>query len=416
MNDQQAQTMIPGDGPGEEYVSKATIWRLLTCFCLVALGLLSALVWFWPDSKPAPAQKSIAVVKPPSGKPSSTDITSDQTTDNTIAQTTDNTVTDNTPSEKSTTTNTTTDKRDTKPTNNVTTQSRLKKDSEAVFKITSISPTSDDPKGGVLALISGSGLPSTATVKFGEAQATEVSVVSNELIRVKVPAHAVGVVDITVKDNDKTAELTQGFSYIDSLTQRYVLMLVLLAGALGGTLYSLISLSWYIGNRELKWSWVPSYIIRPFTAAALACIFFLTLVTGVWTDQTGKGQLWIVGLAALVGLFSKQGYEKLKAIFEAVLAPAPKGADTPKTVPAGGLGIDKSSGPAAGGNIVQVTGSGFTAATTVQFDNVAATSIRLDSPNVLHVVVPPHAPGQINVTVTNPGNPPETRTLKYTYT
>ncbi len=419
MNDQQAQTVIPGGGPGAEYVSKTTIWRLLTSFCLVALGLLSALVGLWPDSEPEPAPKYVAAAQPTStGKPPSTDITSDQTTDNTTAQTTDNTTTDNGAPGKATTANTTTDKnkKDTKPPGTNPPQNTPKKDSEAAFKITSISPASDDPKGGALALISGSGFPNAVKVKFGEAQATDVTVVCNELIRVKVPAHAVGVVDVTVTDHDKATELTQGFSFRDSLKQRYVLLLVLLAGALGGTLYSLISLSWYVGNREFKWSWVPSYIIRPFTSAAMACIFFLTLVTGVWTDQTGKGQLWIVGLAALVGLFSKQGYEKLKAIFEAVLAAAPKGADTLKTVPAGGLGIDKSSGPAAGGNIVQITGSGFTAATTVQFDNVAATSIRLDSPNVLHVIVPPHAPGQINVTVTNPGNPPETRTVKYTYT
>src|SRR5205085_11013356 len=133
-----------------------------------------------------------------------------------------------------------------------------------------------------------------------------------------------------------------GFAYRDSLTQRSVLLLVLLAGALGGTLYSLVSLSWYIGNREFKWSWVPSYIVRPLTAASLACIFFLTLVTGVWTDQTGTNQLWMLRLTALVGLSSKQGYEKLKAIFEPVPTPAPKGADTPKTIPAGGLAIGES--------------------------------------------------------------------------
>jgi hypothetical protein len=420
IKDSQPQTVIPGGGPGAGYVSKTAIGIILTFFCLLALGLLGFLVGYWPDSEPTPASTSVTAIKPSStGKPTPADTSHTQTTDNGTAQTTDNTTTDNMPT-------TTGGSKGTKPADNKSNQVKgknaqpavqpLASPPEAGIKITGISPTSSDPKGGTLALISGSEFPNTVTVQFGESQASEVAVISKELIRVKVPAHAVGVVDVTVKDNGKTTDLAQGFTYRDSLTQHSVLLLVLLAGALGGTLYSLVSLSWYIGNREFKWSWVPSYLVRPLTAAALACIFFLTLVTGVWTDQTGKNQLWIVGLSALVGLFSKQGYEKLKAIFEAVLTPAPKGADTPKTVPAGGLGIDKSSGRAAGGDIVQITGSGFTAATTVQFDTVAATSVRVDSPTVLHVAVPPHAPGQVNVTVTNPGTPPEIRTVKYTYT
>ena len=422
MDNEQPQTVIPGNGPGEEYVGKTGMWIILAVFCLLAFGLLGFLVGLWPDPEPASDRTPAATVKPSSaGKPSPTNTAPTQTSDNAPPQTTDNTATDttttdNTNTGNTTTGNTTTGKRDSNLTNSMTSRTTDTKGSEAGFKITSISPASSDPKGGALALISGSGFPNTVTVEFGESQATEVTVVNNELIRLKVPNHDVGVVNVTVRGDGKTAELAQGFTYRESLTQRYILLLVLLAGALGGTLYSLISLSWYIGNREFKWSWVPSYFVRPLTAASLACIFFLTLVTGVWTDQSGKGRLWIVGFAALVGLFSKQGYEKLKAIFEAVLTPAPKGADTPKTVPVGGLGIDTSSGPAAGGGIVQITGSGFTAATTVQFDTVSATSIRVDSPTVLHVVVPPHAPGQVNITVTNPGTPPLIRTVKYTYT
>jgi hypothetical protein len=100
-------------------------------------------------------------------------------------------------------------------------------------------------------------------------------------------------------------------------------------------------------------------------------------------------------------------------IFEALFAPAPKGADSVKTAPAGTLSIDKSSGQQ--GDVVQITGSGFTAATTVRFDAVAAAVI-VKNPTVLSVTVPPHSPGQVDVTVTNPGNPPEIHTLKFTYT
>jgi hypothetical protein len=419
MSDTQPQTVVPGDGPGADYVSKTAIWIILTSFCLIAITLLVLFVVFWPDPDSEPATASVAAVQSSSSEKPAPDT---QPTQTTAGPTSDNATMENATSNNATFDQTTSDKtapaktpgkNPNKPAD--TNKPADNKPAETGLKITSISPASSGRTGGTLALISGSGFATGATVKFGESPATDVAVVCKELIRVKVPAHPAGVVDVIVKIDGNTTDLTQGFAYRDALRQSDILLLVLLAGALGGTLYSLISLSWYIGNRELKWSWVPSYVTRPFTAAALACIFFLTLVTGVWTDPTGKGQLWIIGLSALVGLFSKQAYEKLKAIFEAALTSAPKGADQVKTVPAGGLGIDKSSGPAAGGDIVQITGSGFTAATTVLFDTVAATSVRVDSPTVLHVGVPPHAAGQVNVTVTNPGTPPEIRTVKYTY-
>jgi hypothetical protein len=419
MSDTQPQTVVPGDGPGADYVSKTAIWIILTSFCLIAITLLVLLVVFWPDPDSAPATASVAAVQSSSSEKPAPDT---QPTQTTAGATSDNATMENATSNNATSDQTTSDKtapakkppqtpgkkNPNKPADN--------KPAETGLKVTSISPASSGPTGGTLALISGSGFANGATVKFGESPATDVAVVCKELIRVKVPAHPAGVVDVIVKIDGNTTDLTQGFAYRDALRQSDILLLVLLAGALGGTLYSLISLSWYIGNRELKWSWVPSYVTRPFTAAALACIFFLTLVTGVWTDPTGKGQLWIIGLSALVGLFSKQAYEKLKAIFEAALTSAPKGADQVKTVPAGGLGIDKSSGPAAGGDTVQITGSGFTAATTVRFDTLAATSVNVNSSTVLQAVAPPHAAGQVDIIVTNPGVPPEVRTVKYTYT
>jgi hypothetical protein len=324
MNDAQPQTVIPGDGPGAEYVSRRGIWIILIAFCLVALGLLGSLVVLWPDPDSAPAPKPVAAA---STEKLSTGTPSAQTSD---SQTSDN----QTPDHQ-----------------------------------TSDNQTSDQAA------------PSPRTPKVTNPSGNPANSEGNKPSVVKIP-------------------------------QWSVLLLVLLAGALGGTLYSLISLPWYVGNRELKWSWVPSYLVRPFTSAALAGIFFLILATGVWNGVTGSGQLWIIGFSALVGLFSKEGYQRLKMIFEALFAPAPKGADSVKTAPAGTLVIDKSSGQQ--GDIVQITGSGFTAATTVRFDAVAAAVI-VKSSTVLSVTVPPHSPGQVDVTVTNPGNPPEIHTLKFTY-
>lgn len=55
---------------------------------------------------------------------------------------------------------------------------------------------------------------SGATVNFGSTAATNVVVVNATTITAKVPAHAAGVVDVTVRNTDGgTATLTGGYTY-----------------------------------------------------------------------------------------------------------------------------------------------------------------------------------------------------------
>ena len=51
-----------------------------------------------------------------------------------------------------------------------------------------------------------------------------------------------------------------------------LLLIVILAGALGSLVHTARSVFWYVGNRLLKWSWVPKYILQPFAGSALAVI------------------------------------------------------------------------------------------------------------------------------------------------
>ena len=63
-----------------------------------------------------------------------------------------------------------------------------------------------------------------------------------------------------------------------------------------------------------------------------------------------------------------------------------------------------STGPAAGGTLVKVSGSGFTGVTgasSVKFDTTNATSYTVDSDNVLWAVAPAHTAGAVLVKVTN---------------
>jgi len=64
--------------------------------------------------------------------------------------------------------------------------------------------------------------------------------------------------------------------------------------------------------------------------------------------------------------------------------------------------ISPTSGPAAGGTAVTLTGSGFTGATGVNFGGVPGTSVTVVSAGQITAVTPAHAAGVVDVTVSTP--------------
>lgn len=106
-----------------------------------------------------------------------------------------------------------------------------------------------------------------------------------------------------------------------------LLLIVILAGALGSLVHSVRSVYWYVGNRKLKWSWLAKYLLQPFAGSALAMIFYVVVRGGFFSPQTtfeNTSPFGFAALAALVGLFSEQAVLKLKTVAETVLErPAP---------------------------------------------------------------------------------------------
>ncbi len=70
-------------------------------------------------------------------------------------------------------------------------------------------------------------------------------------------------------------------------------------------------------------------------------------------------------------------------------------------------------GPAAGNNIVIVSGTGFAAGATVSFGGVPATSVTVVNPTSLTAKPPTHSAGLVTVSVTNPSS--ETGSLANAY-
>lgn len=111
-----------------------------------------------------------------------------------------------------------------------------------------------------------------------------------------------------------------------------VLQMIILLGALGGSLHLLGSLVNYVGERKLRRSWLPYYFSLPLVGAALAPIVYMLLRVGILTP-TGQGDggsaianlnlISIYAFAALTGMFAKIATEKLGDIFTAMFQPRP---------------------------------------------------------------------------------------------
>jgi acid phosphatase len=87
---------------------------------------------------------------------------------------------------------------------------------------------------------------------------------------------------------------------------------------------------------------------------------------------------------------------------------------TPNTAPIISS-VSPTSGPAAGGTPVTISGSGFAVGATVTFGGTAATNVNVAGSTTITAVTPAHASGPVNVVVTNPGGQSATSNNAYSY-
>jgi hypothetical protein len=197
-----------------------------------------------------------------------------------------------------------------------------------------------------------------------------------------------------------------------------LLLIVLLAGALGSLIHGLRSFVWYVGSRRAVWSWSAYYIALPFIGAGLAFIFYLVIrggffSTGATVENTSP--VGFAAVAALIGMFTEQAVQKLQKISDSVLAPAEKGKDHivgPKIT-----GISPNQGPPKGGNKVKITGENFSTPVKVTFDGVEAKDVVSTNSSIM-ATVPAHLEGKegkVDVIVINTDNQKDTAREAYEY-
>jgi hypothetical protein len=163
-----------------------------------------------------------------------------------------------------------------------------------------------------------------------------------------------------------------------------------LAGVIGATLHGLRSMSIYVGERYLFRSWIPYYLLLPVVGGLLATIVYLVLRAGLLPGAGTSSQpdpYGITAVGALVGLFSAQAAEKLKAVFETLFTKAETGSDSLVSIAAPVItGFAPPQG--AAGSEVVISGDNLTSVTGVAFTGADAPNFKIESKSRLTVTVP----------------------------
>jgi len=110
-----------------------------------------------------------------------------------------------------------------------------------------------------------------------------------------------------------------------------LILIVVLAGALGGQVRSLRSLAWYTGNKELKKSWLLQYILSPFVGATLAIVTYFVIRGGFVSAGSNIQQSSVyvyAGIASIVGIASEPVALKLKQVAESLFTKPGVGKDS----------------------------------------------------------------------------------------
>ena len=184
-----------------------------------------------------------------------------------------------------------------------------------------------------------------------------------------------------------------------------LLLLVVLASAVGSFVHVATSFANYAGRNRFETSWVTWYVLRVPIGAALATVFYFVVRAGFFSGDAPSSAVNVYGVAAVagfVGLFSRQATDKLRELFDTLFktdgaeqeVDPVLGSVTPNPVTVG-------DGPVR----LTLAGSGFVRLSEVRVGGRALPATTV-GPTQLTVEVPPddlRGRPFVDVIVLNPG-------------
>ncbi len=251
--------------------------------------------------------------------------------------------------------------------------------------LTSVMPTSGKTDGGDSVTLSGLNIQTGATVQFGSAQASNVTVNSghNGLFATTPAESEAGFVDVTLTNPDgQSAVLPRGFTYFFYLSPVPTIVGVSpsTGPATGGTSVTIAGTNFQL----------PNY-------------------PGVPSVQFGSAFASAVTVNSPVSLSATTPAGMVGAVDVTVTAPDGQSAvlqsgftyyvGAPPTISS----VSPSSGPVWGGTAVAISGTNFASGATVQFGDRPASAVTVNSSTSLTATTPFYEgfEGAVNVQVTN---------------
>lgn len=246
--------------------------------------------------------------------------------------------------------------------------------------ITSVTPSVGGPAGGTSVTIAGAGFLAGTIVRF-DGVIAPATVVSATSIFATSPAHAAGVVDVTVTNSNGVGTLSNAFTYLSA--PQVASILPTSGSPIGGTTVTLTG-SDFDGSETVTFGGIAATSVAFLTSSTLTAV----------TPPHAAGSVDVVitnnnGSNTLVGGFTYEGAPTI-------------------------AGLTPNSGLTVGGDSITVNGTNFNGSETVTFGGAAATSVTFVSATSLTVVTPAQADGVVDVVVTN-GNGSATLVDGFTY-
>ena len=264
---------------------------------------------------------------------------------------------------------------------------------------TGISPTFGPSAGGTTVTITGTNFdPSDTTtgVGFGGVAATQVTVVNSTTITAVDPAHAAGPVSVTVGDLAGVATAAQPFTYVAPPTIDTTDGISPTSGPItGGTKVTITGTNFSPADTTTGVGFGG-------VAATQVTVVNSTTITAIDPAHAAGPVSVTVGDSAGVATAAQQFTYVSDVVNVSSIAPA--------------------YGPVAGGTKVTITGTGFSAGSTVTFGGAAAAIV--GTPTTTSIVVtspaaPGGTPGTVDVIVTTPapngGTSPAVQQDEFTY-
>lgn len=240
--------------------------------------------------------------------------------------------------------------------------------------VTNVTPANGSTNGGTLVTVTGTNFSTDATVTFGGATATNVSVTNSFTLTVVTPAHAAGVVDVVVANPGGNSGTGVGlFTYDQALSPTLTNVTPTSGTSIGGTIVTLAGTNFAAGA------------IVSFGGTAGTSV---TVTNSSSITATTPGHA--AGTVDIIVANPDGQSAMLSSGFEYIAAAAPFISE-----------ITPTTGPSTGGTTVTIGGSGFAVGATVAIGGKAATSVLVVGNSVITAVTPQHSAGATDVVVTN---------------